>query len=100
MRQRQSCISHGSNVEQNALRSWHAGSNVQIRYIHGALRSGYATMRNAQCNNSEDNLFELSVYMYFTMNATVTLSTDVFKAIHLVKSTNYPRNCHDIKFIP
>ena len=25
--------------------------------IHGALRSGYATMRNAQCNNSEDNLF-------------------------------------------
>ena len=24
---------------------------------HGALQSGYATMRNAQCNNSEDNLF-------------------------------------------
>ena len=24
MRQRHSCISHGSNVEHNALRSWHA----------------------------------------------------------------------------
>ena len=30
---------------------------LKIRYIHGALRSGYATIRNAQCNNSEDNLF-------------------------------------------
>ena len=29
----------------------------KICYIHGALRSGYATIRNAQCNNSEDNLF-------------------------------------------
>ena len=30
---------------------------LKIRYIHGALRSGYAAIRNAQCNNSEDNLF-------------------------------------------
>ena len=34
-----------------------ACNNVQIRYIQGALRAGYATMRNAQCSNSEDNLF-------------------------------------------
>ena len=34
-----------------------ACNSVQIRYIHGALQSGYATMRNAQCNNSENNLF-------------------------------------------
>ena len=26
-------------------------------YIHDALRFGYVTIRNAQCNNSEDNLF-------------------------------------------
>ena len=38
MRQRHSCISHGSNVDHNALRSY------------------YATVCNAQCNNSEDNL--------------------------------------------
>ena len=51
MRQRHSCISHGSNENQNALRSWH--NNVQIHYIHdhGALHTGYATMRNAQSNN-------------------------------------------------
>ena len=37
---------------------------LKIVYIHGALRSGYATMRNAQCamhnaqcNNSKDNVF-------------------------------------------
>ena len=39
MRQRHSCISHGGNVDHNALRSWHAA------------------MCNAQCNRSEDNLF-------------------------------------------
>ena len=30
---------------------------LKIRYIRGALWSGYARVRNAQCNNSEDNLF-------------------------------------------
>ena len=45
MRQRYSCISHGSNVD------------------HNALRSGYATMRNAQCNDSETTFFELDVYI-------------------------------------
>ena len=55
-------------------------------------------MHNATIQKT--TFLELGVYMYFIMNATVTLSTDVFKAIHLVKSTNYPRNCHDIKFIP
>ena len=39
MRQRHLCISRGSNVYHNALRSWHP------------------TMYNAQCNNSEENLF-------------------------------------------
>ena len=37
--------------------SRHLQCYLKIRFIHGALRSGYATMRNAQCNNSEDNLF-------------------------------------------
>ena len=30
---------------------------LKIRYIHGALQSWYVTIRNARCNNSEDNLF-------------------------------------------
>ena len=30
---------------------------LKLRYIHGALRSGYATIRNAQYSNSEDNFF-------------------------------------------
>ena len=37
--------------------SGHLQCYLKIRYIHGALRSGYATMRNAQCNNSQDHLF-------------------------------------------
>ena len=39
------------------------------RYIHGALRSGYATMHNAQCNNSEDNLFLIRcIYIYISLD--------------------------------
>ena len=32
--------------------SRHLQCYLKIRYIHGALRFGYATMLNAQCNNS------------------------------------------------
>ena len=38
---------------------------LKIRYIHGALRSGYKTMNNAQCNNAtiqRTTFFELGVY--------------------------------------
>ena len=74
MRQRLSCISHGSNVEQNTLAVL-ACNNVQIRYIHGALRSGYATIHNAQCNNSEDNLFELG-FCNFAFQSFLFIITD------------------------
>ena len=49
---------------------------LKIRYIHGALRSGYATIHNAQCNNSEDALFLIRcIQMVFT-------STDGIHRIH------------------
>ena len=58
MRQRHSCISHGSNVEQNALRSWHA---TMYKFVTSMVLCGLGmqqcAMHNAQCNNSEDNLF-------------------------------------------
>ena len=38
---------------------------------------------------------DLILQIYFIINATVALFTDVFKAVILVKSTNCPRNCHD-----
>ena len=40
-----------------------ACNNVQICSIHGALQSGYATMCNVQCNNSEDNLFVANAWL-------------------------------------
>ena len=39
----------------------------QIRYIH-VLPSGYATMRNAQWNNSEDNLFLIRCIYFVTLS--------------------------------
>ena len=42
----------GASMELRQLQCY-----LKIRYINGALRSGYTTMCNAQCNNSEDNLF-------------------------------------------
>ena len=58
MRQRHSCISHGSNVEHNALQFWNE------------------TMCNAQCNNSKNNLFFNEVY---TSDLANDLSEDFWK---------------------
>ena len=44
-------------------------------------------------------MFHLILQIYFAINATVTLFSNVFKSILLVKSSNCPQNCHDIKFI-
>ena len=72
MRQRYSCISHGSNVKQCFVVL--ACNSVQIRYIHGALRSGYATMRNATIQKT--TFFELGENIYVhTHTRTCTLST-------------------------
>ena len=46
-----------ANTRMSLSHSRYLECYLKIRYIHGALRSGYATIRNAQCNNSEDNLF-------------------------------------------
>ena len=48
--------------------SRHVQCYLKIRYILGGLRSGYITMRNAQCSNSEDNLFLIRcMYNYTTV---------------------------------
>ena len=46
-----------ANTRMSLSHSWRLQRYLEIRYIHGALRSRYATIRYAQCNNSEDNLF-------------------------------------------
>ena len=57
-------IASMANKQMSLSHSRHLQCYLKIRYIRGALRSGYARMRNAQCNNSEDNLFLIkSVYM-------------------------------------
>ena len=46
-----------ANTRMSLSHSRHLQCYLKIRYIQDALRSGYATMRSAQCNNSEDNFF-------------------------------------------
>ena len=50
-------IASMANTQMSLSHSRNLQCYLKIRYIHGALRSGYATIRNAQCNNWEDNLF-------------------------------------------
>ena len=56
----QSIVFHNAsmaNTRMSLSHSKYLQRYLKIRCIHGALRSEYATIRNAQCNNSEDNLF-------------------------------------------
>ena len=56
----QSIVSHIASMANTRMSLYHSRylpCYLKIRYIHGALRSGYATIHNAQCNNSVDNLF-------------------------------------------
>ena len=50
-------IASMANTRMSLFHNRYLQCYLKIRYIHGALRSGYATIRNAQCNNSEDNHF-------------------------------------------
>ena len=63
-----------ANTRMSLSHSRHLQCYLKTRYIHGALRSGYATMRNAQCNNSDDNLFWIrcirTLEDYFWKNKT------------------------------
>ena len=49
-------IASMANTRMSLSHSKYLQCHLKIRYIHGALRSGYATIRNAQCNNSVANL--------------------------------------------
>ena len=64
-------IASMANTRMSLSHSRYLQCYLKIRYIHGALRSGYATIGNAQCNNSEDNLFLIRcIYRcYYTENA-------------------------------
>ena len=53
MRQRHSCISHGSNVGHNALRSWHAS-------MHRFVSMQLCVMYNATIQKT--TFFELGVH--------------------------------------
>ena len=50
-------IASVANTRMSLSHSRYLQCYLNIRYIHGALWSRYATIHNAQCNNSEDNLF-------------------------------------------
>ena len=62
-------IASMANTQMSLSHSRYLQCHLKICYIYGPLWSGYVTIRNAQCNNSEDNLFELGVYacMYVYM---------------------------------
>ena len=60
-------IASVANTRMSLSHSRYLQCYLKIRYIHGALRPGYATIRNVQCNNSEDNPFLIRcicVYKY------------------------------------
>ena len=69
MRQRHSCISHGSNVEQNDLRSWHA---TMYKFVTSMVLCGLGMQQCAMHNATIQNttFFELGVIknlFYFTL---------------------------------
>ena len=60
MRQRDPCISHGSNVEQNALRSWHATMHKFVTsMVLCVLGMQQCAMHNATIQKT--TFFELGV---------------------------------------
>ena len=62
MRQQHSCISHGSNVEQNALRSWHA---TMYEFVTSMVLCGLGMQQCAMHNETiqKTTSFELGVYL-------------------------------------
>ena len=62
MRQRHLCISHGSNVDHNALRSWHTSMYKFVTSIvHCGLGMQQCAMHNATIQKA--TFFELGVYV-------------------------------------
>ena len=64
MRQRHSCISHGSNVEHNALRSWHAR---MYKFVTSMVLCGLGMQQCAMHNATiqKTTFFELGVYISY-----------------------------------
>ena len=63
MRQRHSCVSHGSNVEHNALRSWHA---TMYKFVTSMVLFGLGMQQCAMHNAAiqKTTFFGLGVYSY------------------------------------
>ena len=59
MRQRHSCISYGSNVEQNALRSWHA---TMYKFVTSMVLCGLGMQQCAMHQYQKTTFSELGVY--------------------------------------
>ena len=61
MRQRHSCSSHGSNVEHNVLRSWHA---TMYKFVTSMVLCGLGMQQCAMHNATiqKTTFFELGVY--------------------------------------
>ena len=61
MRQRHACISHGSNVEHNALRSWHV---TMYKFVTSTVLCGLGMQQYAMHNATiqKTTFFELGVY--------------------------------------
>ena len=56
MRQRHSCISHGSNVDHNALRSWHA---AMYKFVTSMVLYGLGMQQCAMHNAIQKTTFFL-----------------------------------------
>ena len=63
MRQRHSYISHGSNVEHNALRSWHA---TMYKFVRSMVLCGMGMQQCAMHNATiqKTTFFELGVNIF------------------------------------
>ena len=71
MRQQHSCISHGSNVDHNALRSWHA---TMYKFVTSMVLCSFGIQQSAMHNATiqKTTFFELGVcYMTFFTRSIV-----------------------------
>ena len=69
MRQRHACISHGSNVEHNALRSWHV---TMYKFVTSTVLCGLGMQQYAMHNATiqKTTFFELGVYSKRNVSCT------------------------------
>ena len=58
-------IAFMANTQMSLSHSRYLHCYLKIRYIHGALRSGYATIRNATIQKT--TFFELSIYIWYNV---------------------------------